>query len=360
MGITRYPHGVSSYGIPLIGGGGAGMIFGNVYWVRKSTDTGYEEWYEDHNTVYNDGTSSVFNTIQAAVDATQADRGDVIFVYPGKWEEDVVILEHDGIRIIGAGFGTGANDTGCRLRSNDCATKAGTGGGSVPYPFTSKIGNAANSAAFHCVSRGVEITGFYFDGGGGTCGLYLGGGLNGGLGALTNSDGDVVDDETASGCWIHHNYFRGGSEGTIGLYLNGAKFGCVIEDNIFERWTGAAIDMDAGNASNECSIIRRNTFTADNGGYGIDIYGEANSCIGCQINSNFFGDRVSHAFAMAIYNRASSSGVLSVSDNHFATSKWMVLTTADWVSGNTYGFAGSATEDNNYALTENEAGAENT
>lgn len=327
---------------------GSVITQGNVYWVKKSTDSDYGTFITDHQVQYSDAKWAVYNTIQTAVDAAVDGRGDVIFVCPGKWVEDVIILDKQGLRLIGLGFGTGASESaGARIRCNDATTK---------YGFTSKIGRVATGAGFHVLSRGVEVTGFYFDGGGGSCGIYLGGGLNGGVTALINADGDPVDDETVSGSWIHRNFIRGGNEGTIGLYMNGSKFGCVIEDNIFERWKGAAIEMDAGNASCECCVIRNNTFIAANGYYGIDIYGEGNSALGCQINSNYFGDRLSHAFTMAVNNRAGSSGVLCSMDNHFACANAQVLVSTDFTSGNSAQHAGSATTGSNLYMEESAAG----
>jgi len=338
MSLTNFPNGVSSFGIPLFGNL---LTQGNVYWVKKTTDSDYSRFYQDRNTVYSDGSSSIHNTIQGAVDSAIDERGDVIIVCGGKWCEDVVIADKNGVRILGLGHGSGGTEPGApRMRPSDATTK---------YPFTTKIGSSPQAAGFHVLSRNVEIAGFYFDGGGGYAGVYAGGGLNGGVTGYTT--------ENCSGLYVHNNFFRGGSEGQVGLYMNGVRFGAIVEDNVFERWTGAGIEMDAGNASNEACIIKNNHFIADNGGYGVDIYGEGNSSLGCQITNNVFGDRVSHAFTMAINNRAGSTGCTVVAGNHFACNHPMVLTTADWVSGNTYGFAGSATEDSNYAIQETAAGA---
>ena len=338
MSLTNYPNGISSFGVPIYGGFSAG----NVYWVKKAADADYSQFIVDRQTAHSDGSMSIHNTIQAAVDAASANRGDVICVCGGKWTEDVVVADKAGLRIIGLGYGTGGTDNGApRMRPGDATTK---------YPFTTKIGSEPQAAGFHILSRNVEISGFYFDGGGGYAGVYAGGGLNGGVTGYTT--------ENCSGLWVHNNFFRGGSEGQVGLYMNGVRFGAVVENNIFERWTGAAIEMDAGNASNEACIIRNNQFIADNGGYGVNIYGEANSSLGCQIDHNVFGDRVSHAFTMAIMNNTGSTGCTVIAGNNFACAHCLDLTTADWVSGNSFGFAGSATEGSNLFITEAASGAE--
>lgn len=314
----------------ILGGGlgpGSAPTFGNIYYVMKSTDSYYGDFYADYYTKYTDGTASIYNTIQDAVDAATDGRGDVIIVAPGKWTEEVYIVSKRGLRVLGAGFGTGGTDTGApRIRASDATTH---------YPFTTTLGRATNGACFHVLSRNVEISGFYLDGGGNYAGIYCGGGLYGGITGYTT--------ENASGCYFHNNSIRGGSEGAVGLFLDGARFEVVVENNIFERWTGAAIEMGPGNASNECCIIRNNHFIADNGGYGVDIYGSTNSSLGCQICQNFFGDRGSHAFANTIYSRTGAAGVTTVMGNYHAATNMMNILATDIHSGNYRGTA-NATE----------------
>jgi len=319
---------------------------GRTFYVKKTTDADYGVFKANKNNYY-DGQARVYTSIQSAVNASLDGRCDLIIVGPGKWQEEVYIVGKRGLRIKGAGNGLGATESGaCRMRPSDATTH---------YAFTTKSGQSVSGAAFHVLSRSVEISGFYLDGGGGYTGVYLGGGLNGGITGYTS--------ETASGTHIHDNFFRGGSEGAIGVYMNGAKFGCLVEDNFFERWTRAAIQMDAGNASNEHCIIRNNEIGADDSGtcYGVEIYGEGNSALDCLLRENSFRDRAAtNTFTFAVINNTGSTGGLSLVRNSFACNHPMQLLTTDWVSGNSYGFAGSATEDNNMAITENEAGSENT
>lgn len=329
-------------GVPLPGlGGNPPTVFGHVYFVKKTTDTDYTEFYNNHFNDYDDGTTSVQNTIQAAVNCTVSGRNDVVIVCPGKWTEEVVIVGRAGLRIMGAGYGTGMQEPGgTRMRPSDATTH---------YPFTTKIGTVCSGACFHVLSRNVEITGFYMDFSGGYAGVYLGGGLNGGITGYTT--------ETTSGSWIHRNYIRGGGDGYVGIYMNGSKFGVIIEDNVFERNSIDAIQMDAGNASCERPIIRFNTFQASTSGYGIRTYGEAGSCYDGVIAGNYFCDGVGRAFTDGIYNQAGSTGVMNVLGNHFSCAKPIKLLTSDIVSGNSYGFAGSATEASNLFVVENAAGA---
>lgn len=82
MTITRYPHGVSSYGIPLFGGGyPLGPGCGDVYYTvaaKASTDLYYMKLVEhgvdeDH----------IFTTLADAYAATTAAQNDVVAMLPG-------------------------------------------------------------------------------------------------------------------------------------------------------------------------------------------------------------------------------------------------------------------------------------
>ena len=306
---------------------GMGVIpVGNIYFVKKSTDSDYTTFYGDNFVEYSDGTKSIYNTIQAAVDGATNARGDIIIVCAGKWTEEVYIVNKSGLRIIGAGLGTGGPDYGApRMRPSDAATH---------YPFTSKLSTALNGAAFHVLSRNVEICGFYLDGGGNYAGVYAGGGLNGGITGYTS--------ENASGLYIHDNFFRGGNEGKLGLYMNGPRFGCKVENNYFERWATSAIEFDAGNANTENANVLYNTFAASNGGYGIQVYGEANVKT-TNIHANRFCDGVGAAFAAGIYTRTGATGVTSVTGNWLACATPLNLLATDYHCGNYKGTA-NATE----------------
>jgi len=305
----------------------------------SSSTAGWLAEVQNEFPVDKDGVTRVHSTMQAAHDATASGRGDIVYVGPGKWKEEVLVT-NIGVRFIGPGIG-GSGYDGARIRMSDASTH---------YAIGSLTLGASQGAGFTVIAKGVEITGFYFDGGGGYSGVYIGGGL------YSTSSGYTTGN--SSGGWIHHNFFRGGSEGDFGIFSDGPRFGCIFEDNIFERQTEAAIYLTPGNASNECTVIRRNTFLADNAGYGIYMYGGANSAIGCLIYENYFGDRTSHAFTYAIYNVAGSTGVISVMNNFFACANTVKLLTTDFTSGNHYGWAGSATEASNYFITEDAAGAD--
>lgn len=325
--LSRY--GAISKSYPMIV---TGKVFFAIHGTAEHVSSSTAGWLsnvQEEFPVDRDGVQRTYSTIQSAVTATTNGRGDVVYVGPGKWEEEVYIVNM-GIKVYGPSSNAALGYDGNRIRPSDSSTH---------YAFTTKIGTASSGAAFSVLAKGVEIAGFYLDGGGGYSGVYAGGGLNG---CVTGYGGTVYTTANASGLYVHDNFFRGGAEGGVGLYLNGPRFGVKIEKNYFERWTAAGIQIDAGNANIENGLIQGNTFAAANAGYGIDIYGEAN-VKATDIHDNRFIDGPSLAFTFGIYSRTGATGVTSVTGNHFACANPMSLLATDYHCGNFKGTA-SATE----------------
>lgn len=94
--------------VDLLGGGSFPMIPGRIFWVKKSTDSDYAKFFKERNVVEN-GTNSVYNTIDDAISACSAGRGDVIYVMPGHTESVTVssiACDVSGVSIIGLGIGS--------------------------------------------------------------------------------------------------------------------------------------------------------------------------------------------------------------------------------------------------------------
>lgn len=329
-------------------------------WQDTSTQTvrNPADWYSNLLNQFppdKDGVVRFCSTIQAAVDASQnyitnldtganlanGARGDMVLVGPGKWKENVLVYQHPGLKIIGPSGRDGLGNYMAQMRSSDATTL---------YPITSLGLGGAAGCTFSVLSKGVEVAGFMFDADGGHAGIYIGGGL---YNTVMNAAG--VNTETTHGCYIHHNHFR---YGNYGIVLDGAKMGNRISDNIFYNQVYAGISMWSGNASNENTLIKENDFAMGNAAYGVWIYGEANSCLTTLIAKNTFRDGYGKVATAAIKNmNATGGGVVGVCGNLFACSVPMILSTGDWVSGNHYGFAGSATANLNLFGMENAAGA---
>jgi len=101
MGLTHFPHGVSSFGLPLIGSGTI-ITTGNVFFVDSghaaradSTDRGTYE--------------KPFATLDYAIGRCTANNGDHIIVAPGHTETIAaaggITVDVAGITIVGIGYG---------------------------------------------------------------------------------------------------------------------------------------------------------------------------------------------------------------------------------------------------------------
>ena len=86
-----------------------GMGRGRTFWVMAATATGYAQFFADHNVVDPlDKTNSVYNTVDAAISACTAGRGDVVYVTEGHTETvTATSIAHDvaGVTVIGLGSG---------------------------------------------------------------------------------------------------------------------------------------------------------------------------------------------------------------------------------------------------------------
>lgn len=98
MGITHFPNGVSSFGVPVLGGG-AGLIpqtTGDYYFVDDSGSNANDGLDPDHPVA----------TIDYANGLCTADHGDVIIVMPGHAETETgMALDVAGVTIVGLGYG---------------------------------------------------------------------------------------------------------------------------------------------------------------------------------------------------------------------------------------------------------------
>lgn len=106
MGITRFPHGISSFGVPIYGGGGFGSPLGigcgDVKYVvaaKASTDLYYEKLRKNG---IEDG--EIFTTVAAAEDDCTAAQNDVVAVLPGAHLESAELdWDKDSTHLIGLG-----------------------------------------------------------------------------------------------------------------------------------------------------------------------------------------------------------------------------------------------------------------
>ena len=99
MSLTPFPHGVSSFGMPVLGGGSE-MTTGDIFFVHNGTGSaGYEGTDPAHP----------LNSIDNAINKCTASKGDIIYVMPGHAETisgaGGITCDVAGVSIIGLGSG---------------------------------------------------------------------------------------------------------------------------------------------------------------------------------------------------------------------------------------------------------------
>ncbi len=104
MPITNYPQGLSSFGVPLIGGGGDAVVTtGNVFFVNSAIGSDSPQDQSGQGTT----PTQPFDTISYAIGRCTANNGDVIYVAPGHAEAiasgATLAVNVAGIQIIGLG-----------------------------------------------------------------------------------------------------------------------------------------------------------------------------------------------------------------------------------------------------------------
>jgi hypothetical protein len=78
------------------------QITGNIYYAIQDSEAFYSVFRDTYQMTYPDGTEKVHTTIQGAIDATTANRGDIVYVI-GEWTSAVTITMNKwGTSLIGA------------------------------------------------------------------------------------------------------------------------------------------------------------------------------------------------------------------------------------------------------------------
>lgn len=99
MGVTNFPSGISSYGVPVVGGGPSVPVTTGKYFFVDSTtgSNGNSGSDKDH----------AFSTITYALTKCTASKGDVIVVMPGYAETvtAAIAINVAGVYVVGLGWG---------------------------------------------------------------------------------------------------------------------------------------------------------------------------------------------------------------------------------------------------------------
>ena len=278
MGLTRFPHGVSSFGMPVFGSGLTIEAAKNteIFFVSKGGSDGSDGKSPDTATL----------TVQAAVDKCSHDKGSYVLVGEGVFSEQVTITKR-AIHLIGMG------PSRTKIAAGTMATK----GAYLTYPVI-----AVQPIFKSATMGGVEIANLTVDGGGGYGGIYLGDGANG--------DGNASNSE------IHDCVIDGSNrEGLVGILIEGGSF-INIHNNIIASWTRAGVVITGGAIrTGYYNVINRNHIISG-GTCGVALQGITNSNI---ISNNIFCDDSTTAFTSCIQvanlNTAAYGGACSGTDN---------------------------------------------
>ena len=91
MGFTNFPHGITSFGVPVFASGSP--FSGNFYVVAKTSFANYSDIYAKYGQSTNpDGTSVLQSSLQAAIDLCKDNRGDLILCFPGTESVTTAVL----------------------------------------------------------------------------------------------------------------------------------------------------------------------------------------------------------------------------------------------------------------------------
>ena len=283
MPFTNFPYGSTSFGIPSLGGG---IPISVPSGQRTSAIPAGTVWWVDANNTGGPHTGAspgeAFQTIMAALAVAQS--GDTIYVFPGSYNENVVVST-DYITIIGAQYAGYAkpdigNSTGVALTVNAQGFRA------IHCRFFSND----NSDVVRQQGNGFYYSDCFFDGNG----------TQTTSGCVRLIPSNVLTGQTASEGIIEGCYFRG-STSTIGAIifdtsnLNGGSTDDIIRNNVFTQNTGPDIAAQksgaAGTYSLQFAVIHQNIFEDKNKAVYIDFLTNADGAAANQkgvISGNWF------------------------------------------------------------------------
>lgn len=261
MTVTRFPHGLSTFGVPILPCVDGGAIAGRVFWVGSAAGV---DWVAGVNAPECGDKETPFATIDYAIGKCTANNGDVIYVLPSHNETIVaatsLVLDVAGVAIIGLGIGNTRpildfdNTAGSiELDAADCR-------------FSNIILRASVSAvvvAINVDANNIEIDHLLF--------TYE---------ETLDDFVTMMDVDAVSGFDIHDNIFRT-EYATAGaakaIRMDTANQG-LIRENIFSgNWSDTVI-FQAGAASLGTDLINNIIYNDDTGVYNcIDFGGLAST-----------------------------------------------------------------------------------
>ena len=269
MGITKFPAGISSQGVPVIGG--SYYTTGTVFFVDSTTGSnGNSGTDKDHP----------FSTIDYAVGRCTANKGDVIIVMPNHTETVTeaggLDLDVEGITIVGLG-----DKSDRPLITLTTATTADIDVDAADITLKNFRIDLTGIDAIAC-GLDVNTAGFTLDG----CDIEVDDTAGQSKMAI---DVAGVDDVTIKNCYFHG--IGASAHGPVCTQaINVSATGCdrlSIEDNTFMGWFTTSIVS----ATKTCDaiLVQRNTFVnySDTGALCIDLGSTTTDVTGCIANNSY-------------------------------------------------------------------------
>lgn len=144
MGLTHFPNGLSSFGVPLFGAGAMSPpCYGDTYWVKKSTDSDYATFLDRYQQVTRGGQYAVHTTL------------DSVFAAAGKHDRIIITTPDSGGHDMTKTITIGSSQFGLKV----------LGDGNTMYNQRTTIKNPTTSAdeeMFIITTDKVEFAGLCF------------------------------------------------------------------------------------------------------------------------------------------------------------------------------------------------------
>lgn len=320
MGLTRFPHGVSSFGIPITGNASrfAGLWTGKIYFVDDSNGN-------DANTGLEPGKAK--KTIANAI--TTAGTDDTIYI-----RSKVITADWPDLDPRYAGYtSTYVENVSVAATGKNGLSIIGTGNGGPAYPSVMMKGVVGNAAPT------LDILGVYINVENITFG-FAAAQLTQGIVRLLNSS-TVGAGDAFGGCISNCYFDRSGYNVDTGpaVVIN-AVSAASVQGCIFDNCL-RAISVESSTGSGDNIVIKNNQFMGSASNISCDIY--ITDCDDLLIIDNTFGHAVpSHGlYGGATINKyvcVSGTAAGHLTGNYVASAGTVVVFATDFtVSNMTYG-----------------------
>ena len=269
-------------------------------------------WYADvtNGASGNSGKSwaQAKETIQACVNLAGDGTGDVIYVAPGTYPENVLIVGHSSLAIIGAGNGV-----------KDVAVRASTATTKRPFsplaPFT-----ACTGVCFAVLDHDVTIANLMCDASGAYAGIY-------------NGDGYRIDtgyDEDSGNNIFENITFKYGS---LGVIFDGCADGQIVRDSYFYKQSEVGVVVQPGGTRTSKRVRIVGNHFAGPEDYGVYLYNAATT-ENVWVIGNYFCDQLPGTTAMTYSCLFQGAGGHFFLNNFDATNIGALGSATDLMAGN--------------------------